>query len=140
MAAGSKDTPKRKAPWRNVSPTWAATSFSSVPASPGEPDRAPAAPAIASARLATTAARLARLRLNRQALEVSRVVGQQVDPVGRDDDRVGVAQAADRAVVDAGLDREHHAGLDGSRVADVEERRLVVAQADAVPHGPAPVR
>ena len=44
-----------------------------------------------------------------------------------------MAEAAELPVVDAGLDREHHARFDRRDVADVEERRLVVAQADGVP-------
>ena len=51
-------------------------------------------------------------------------------PSGRDHDRVGVPEAADRARVEAGLDREHHADVDDREVAEVEERRLVVAKAD----------
>ena len=57
---------------------------------------------------------------------------QDVDPVGGHDDRVGVAEAADLARVEPGLDREDHPGLDDGVVADVEERRLVVPQPDRV--------
>ena len=65
-----------------------------------------------------------------QALDVARVVGEDLDPVVGDDDGVGVAEAAEPLLVDAGLDREDHPGLDRRVVADVEERRLVVAQTD----------
>ena len=42
--------------------------------------------------------------------------------------------------VDAGLDREDHAGLDRRVIAQIEEGRLVVAQADRVTGVLAPVR
>ncbi len=61
-----------------------------------------------------------------------RVVGQLLHPVLGHDDRVGVTEAAESGVVQAGLDREHHSGLEHRRVAEVEERSLVIAQADPV--------
>src|SRR5262245_44797301 len=69
---------------------------------------------------------------NRQALDVARVVGEDLDAVLGDDHGVRVAETADVALVDPRLDREHHALLDGCVVAEVEERRLVVAEPDAV--------
>ena len=64
---------------------------------------------------------------------------RDVDPVLGEDDRVGVAEAADVGLVEPRLDREDHARLDGCVVADVEEGCLVVAQADRVPDVLAPV-
>ena len=66
--------------------------------------------------------------------------GQELDPVLDDDHRVGVAEAAELVVVEARLDREDHARLDRRVVADVEERRLVVAQPDRVARVLPPVR
>ena len=47
---------------------------------------------------------------------------------------------ADSLVVEARLDREHHARLDERVVADVQERRLVVAKPDRMAGVLAPVR
>src|SRR5262245_61894726 len=65
---------------------------------------------------------------DREAFEVARVLGEELVPVVGDDDRVGVAEAADLVVVEPRLDGEHHPRLERRRVADVEERRLVVSE------------
>jgi MFS family permease len=72
-----------------------------------------AAPALASDR-------------DREALDVGRVVREQVDPILGDDDGVRVTEASDRGLVQPRLDREDHARLEDRGVSDVEERRLVV--------------
>src|SRR6266536_4117807 len=87
-------------------------------------------PAATPETIAPNTARRLASPLDGQALEIARVVGEDLDSVLGDDHGVGVAEAADVARVDAGLDGEDHAGLDQRVVADVEERRLVVAQAD----------
>jgi hypothetical protein len=51
-----------------------------------------------------------------------------------------MSKATELRRVEARLDREHHAGSDLGVVARVEERPLVVAQADRVPGVVAPVR
>src|SRR5262245_37416807 len=51
-----------------------------------------------------------------------------------------MAEAADLWGVDAGLDGEDHPRLDRRAVADVEERRLVVAETDRVTGVLAPER
>src|SRR3954471_8325915 len=67
--------------------------------------------------------------LENQAVEVARIVGQQFTPAVGDDDGVGMTETADLVVVERGLDREHHPGLERGRVTDVQERRLVVSEA-----------
>ena len=88
--------------------------------------RAPLAVLVASGR-------------EREALDVDRVVGENLGTLVGDDDRVGVPKAADGGVVEAGFDREDHAGLERGMVADIEERRLVVAEPDAVAGVLAPI-
>jgi hypothetical protein len=61
-------------------------------------------------------------------LSIARVVGEDVHSVLGDDHGVQVTEAADRRVIESWLDREDHARLEHSVVADVEERRLMVAQ------------
>src|SRR5438876_847488 len=78
--------------------------------------------------------RRARVRLDRQrqALEVARVVRQEFDPVVGDRDGVGMPKASEACGVETWLDGEHHSRLDLRVVTDVEERALVIAEADAM--------
>src|SRR5438105_1878613 len=67
-----------------------------------------------------------------EALQIAGVVGQHSQAVVGDEDGVGVAEAAEVGGVETGLDGEDHAGPKLGLVADVQERPLVVAQADGV--------
>src|SRR5207237_4727488 len=58
--------------------------------------------------------------------------GQLLEAVGRDEEVVLDAQPAAAVPVDAGLDREHHALLEGAAARLVWIRRLVRTCADAV--------
>ncbi len=73
-----------------------------------------------------------RSRLEREALQIRRVEGQEIESVLGHRDRVGVAEAPNPFRVEARLDREDHSRDDLGVVADVEERPLVVAQPDRV--------
>src|SRR4051794_33729047 len=72
-------------------------------------------------------------RRDDQAVEVARVVGGQLAAVVGDDDRVGVAEAAEAGDVEARLDREDHARREDCLVVEVDEGLLMALQADAVP-------
>src|ERR671918_3001736 len=75
-----------------------------------------------------------------QALEVARVVRQDLDPVLGYEHRVRVAEAAVLGRVQAGLDGEDHPRPDLRRVSGVEERAFVVAKPDRVARVVPPVR
>src|SRR5256884_9195768 len=51
-----------------------------------------------------------------------------------------MTEAADLRVVETWLDREHHARLERRVVADIEERRLMVSEADRMAGVLAPIR
>src|SRR5438105_2814964 len=80
-----------------------------------------------------------------QALEVPRIVGQDLDPAVGHEDGVGVPEAAELGRVEAGLDCEDHPCADLRVVSGVEERSFVVTEPDRVscvvpPVLPQPVR
>src|SRR5712664_4798493 len=64
-----------------------------------------------------------------EALEVVRVVREELVSVFGHSDRVGMPESADLGVVEAWLDGEHHAGLQRRWVSHVNERRLVHSKA-----------
>src|ERR1700733_11608732 len=74
-----------------------------------------------------------------EALEVVRVVGEEVVSVFGHGDRVGMPESAHLGVVEAWLDGENHAGLQRRGVSHVDERRLVHSKAGTVSHVLAPV-
>src|SRR5262245_15501867 len=72
------------------------------------------------------------LAQNGQAVQVSRVVGEDLDAAGGYVNSIRVAKATKSLFVDTRLDREDHPGLERGLIALVEEGRLVVPKADPV--------
>src|SRR5690606_31424899 len=68
------------------------------------------------------------------------VVRDQLAPGFRDQDGIGVPEPTESGHVKSWLHREHHAGLQRALVADVEERALMNALAQAMANVVAPVR